>query len=199
MIDGQIEAKDVYELLAGYYPTSNSLTTAITAEIANGVNDAGLDYPAFVAVVAKYRAQDAKAHWAPTLRQLRQYFPPRAATVEVRPDHEKRWVTWPARLYHSPQRTTFVKLWARGKTVEAFELLLSVPGLTEEERIGAKANLQWAHNFNRWGAELRAKFLKKHPKWKQGTDESQTRFHEVFKSYSETRLDPEAPERRAQG
>ena len=157
-----IDSKQVSEYLNGFYPTAHTLTMKITAEMANGLNDAGVDFHEFTKVVARFRAQDPKANWAPTLRQLRLYFPASAAAVQVRPDHEKRWSIWPARLYHAPQRDQFARLWQRGQLIEAFDLLLNIPGLDEGERLDAEANRKWGEAMRRAGdrsAEHYAKFM----------------------------------------
>ena len=181
-----IETKDVFELLKGYYPTASTLTTTITSEIANGLNDAELNYDDFVKVVAKFRAHDQKASWAPNLRQLQVYFPASRASVRVRPDCEKRWLLWPARLYHAPQRDTFVRLWHKGRCIEAIELLLSMPGLTQEDAYNAESNLQWAQHFHDWGQRLAAARAKKYPKSVRQAQNLRDRFHQVFQSYATT-------------
>lgn len=165
-----IETKDVFDVLKGFYPTASTLTTAITSEIANGCNAADLDYAEFVRVVERFRMQDSKAHWAPTLRQLRPYFPAAKAIAHVRPDHERRWVIWPARLAFAPQYDEFIWLWRQARYIEAFDLLLSVPGLEEGERLDAEANRKWGEAMRRAGdrsaehyAKYRARQEAKHP------------------------------------
>jgi len=139
-----LDEEYVYNALKGFWPTSPQVTLASAGEIARTFTKLELGPLGFDDALAKYRDRDKKGNWPPTLRQLRPYMPRTRAAMEARPDREKQVSLWPSRLIHSPRYDEALKLYGRGKFVEFAELLLSQPGLSEEERLNAEAVMRWA-------------------------------------------------------